>query len=229
MPDKFENPLAGAPYTVEAIDQKGDPKFKISPRVLTPQRAKLADDVSAVLGAILVICFIMGIIEQPSPGPEFIICAAAIFFSIYYILAWIIKETFHRRTKIVMTTESISVRRWFGWKHFDRNLEHRFALLVHDLARDEQLRHDYELRQASAKGRVIQKKAYYGESFHIVLLHAGHRKDLLSVYGYQESTAIIARLQYCDRCLNEAAKMGGGISQRPEDDWNQTPGGLDHA
>lgn len=91
--------------------------------------------------------------------------------------------------------------------------------------REEQQRHELRSRQASAKGKVIQKKAYYGQSFHIVLEYAGHRRDLLTVYGHKETVAILRRLQYCDQRLNEAINIGSG-GQTPGQDWKETPGGL---
>lgn len=229
MHTRFKNPLSGKPYTVKSIDRTGHPKFKITPYELTPLGAKFADFCCTVLGGALAIDCIISQIYHPNPDLGSIVTAVVTYVSTYYALAWFIKENFRRKTTIVMTTDAISVRRWYGWQRYDRNLEHRFALHVHDRAQDEQRCHDYELRQESAKGQVVQKIAYYGESFHIVLLHAGHRVDLLTVYGQKESTAIIARLQYCDRCLNEAVNMNGGINNRPEDEWNQTPGGLNDA
>lgn len=229
MHTRFKNPLSGKPYTVESKDRKGLPKFTITPHELTPLRAKLADSANAVLAAALTISCIASQIYHPNPGWGNAIHAAVMYVITYYILAWLVRGIFHRKTTIVMTTDEIRVRRWFGWQCFDRNLEHRFSLLVHDLAKAEQQRHEFEIRQASAKGRVIGKTVYYGESFHIVLIYAGHREDMLSVYGQKESAAIISRLQYCDRCLNEAVNMGGGINNHPEDEWNQTPGGLNDA
>ncbi|BBJ23058.1 hypothetical protein [Candidatus Nitrotoga sp. AM1P] len=226
MQTRFKNPLSGKPCTVESTDPKGLPTFTITPRQLTPLRAKLADSMSTVLKVVLTMSCIASQIYHPHLDWWNTIRAVLMYVIAYYILAWFVRRIFHRKTIIVMTTDEIRVRRWFGWQHFDRNLEHRFLLHVHDRTNAEQQRHEYEIRQASAKGRVIRKTVYYGESFHIVLLYAGHRKDMLNVYGHKESVAIIARLQYCDRCLNEAVNMGGGINKRPEDEWNHTPGGL---
>ena len=62
----------------------------------------------------------------------------------------------------------------------------------------------------------------------MILIYAGQRVDLLSVFGAKEAAAIVTRLQYCDRLLNEAIAMSGGISKRPEDDWAEAPGGMRH-
>ncbi|MFZ3287779.1 MAG: hypothetical protein WA191_13140 [Telluria sp.] len=229
MHTRFKNPLSGKPYTVKSRDRKDFPKFTIKPHELTPLRAKFVDSVNAVLEIALTIGCIASQIYHPNPDWESIVGAVLISVITYYVIGGLVRWILRRSTKIVMTTDEIRVRRWFGWQHFDRNLEHRFSLLVHDLAKVEQQRHEFETRQASAQGRVIGKTVYYGESFHIVLIYAGHREDMLSVYGQKESAAIISRLQYCDRCLNEAVSMGGGINNHPEDEWNQAPGGLNDA
>ena len=137
-----------------------------------------------------------------------------------------VRAALRTKTQILMTTTTIRVRRWLVWRDYNRLYEHRFALHVHDHAEEEGRDLDYEARQASVKGNVIRQTPYYSASFHVVLVYAGHRADLLTVYGQKEAAAIVARLQYCDRSLNEAIAMSGGISKRPEDDWNQTPGGL---
>lgn len=64
------------------------------------------------------------------------------------------------------------------------------------------------------------------ESLHLVLVYAGNRVDQATIYGRSEAAAIVARLQYCDRCLDKALAIGGGIPNRPEDEWNDAPGGL---
>lgn len=113
-----------------------------------------------------------------------------------------------------------------GWVHYSRLLEHRFALYPHDWTSWEQRDIDYETRRAAADGHVVNPTVYYGESLHLVLVYAGHRVDLTTVWGQSEAAAIVARLQYCDRCLDKALEMGGGAPKRPEDEWNDAPGGI---
>jgi uncharacterized membrane protein len=225
---KYRNPLSGNPHTVQTRDRDGMPRFNITPRELTPGGAKLVDAICAVVGAMLALGNVAVVVTSHT-GTTAILQSIIASFALYCAIAWSVRRALRRETSIRMTTEAISVRRWHGWQHYARDLEHRFALQAHDNAKHEQQQHEYEIKRASARGRFVRKTAYYGESFHVVLLHAGHRQDLLTVYGQKEATAIIARLQYCDRCLDEAMSMGGGIKQRPEDEWNDTPGGLGNA
>ena len=74
-------------------------------------------------------------------------------------------------------------------------------------------------------GHVVNPPVYYGDSLHVVLVYAGHRQDLLTVYGQSEANAIVARLQYCDRCLDKALSMGG-MAKDAADEWNDAPGGI---
>lgn len=226
MPYRLETPLAGLPRTVESRDKAGNPVFTIRPRELTPARAKTADDARGGIALAAVIGWVYGLYLGWQGPWEPLAVSAGLMFAIYLVLTHLIRACLHATTTIEMSTGAISVRRWYGWKHYDRNVEHRFALLAHDRAQAERQDLDYDIRSAAGNGRAIRKTAYYGESFHVVLAYAGHRVDLLSVYGQKPAAAIIARLQFCDRRLNEAVKMGGGINSSPQDEWNEGPGGL---
>jgi hypothetical protein len=224
----FNKPLSGRPLTLESKDHHGQPIFKIKPEALTPFRCKAADALIQLTGFVLVIACALDIFNLLEIFVEPVLKVMAMALIAYVLLAWLFKTILKQTTSINMTTEAISIRRWYGWVRYHRHLEHQFALLNHDKMRDEQQRHEYEIRQASAKGKVLRKKAYYADSFHIVLVYAGHRRELLTVYGQKEAVAIVTRLQYCDRRLNEAISMGAGSRQTPEEEWNSAAGGFHH-
>ena len=225
---RSQNPLSGRPVTFELLDVHGKPKFVIKPEELTPLRCKVADGFKFLIGVVLSMTCVLAILGLPAFFVEPVLRIIVPAVIAYFVLGWMFRAMLKRNTKIVMTIEAISIRRWYGWVRYNRNFEHQFALLNHDKMRDEQQRHEHEIRQASAKGAILKKKAYYAESFHIVLVYAGHRRDLLTVYGQKEAVAIVTRLQYCDRRLNEAINMGGGGGQTPEEEWDTTAGGLHH-
>lgn len=224
---RSQNPLSSRPVTYESLDEQGKPKFIIKPLELTPLRCKAADGIQLAIAVVLGITCVLDILNLREFFVEPILKIIAPAVIAYFVLGWIFRDQLKRNTKIVMTTEAISVRHWYGWVRYNRNLEHQFAVLNHDKTREEQQRHELQTRQASASGKVIQKKAYYGSSFHIVLVYAGHRRDLLTVYGQKEAIAIVTRLQYCDRRLNEAMNIGSG-GQTPHEEWNNAAGGLQH-
>jgi hypothetical protein len=230
MSPEFRDPLDGKPSTAEAIGADGLPLFRIRPLVLTPLRAKIADACAWVMMAALAVGCIGLFFTHRSHGFE---SAVVLFAALLgaWLAAWPLvtcglRLAFRRRTEIEMTTDGIAVRTWRGWQRYSRLLEHRFAHVLHDLAAQEYRENDFKGRKAAASGRVIHLTPYYGESFHVVLLYAGHRVDLLTVFGQKDMAAIIARLQYCDRRLNEALAMGGGIPRRPADEWHEAPGGI---
>lgn len=224
----FANPLSGRPATYTLQDRNGHPKFIIKPEELTPLRCKVADGFKFLIVVVLSITSALAILSLPAFFVEPILRIIVPAVIAYFVLGWMFRAVLKLNTKIVMTTEAISVRRWYGWVNYNRNLVSQFILLKHDKMGEEQQRHELQTRQAAAKGRVIQKKAYYAASFHIVLVYAGQRRDLLTVYGQKEAVAIVTRLQYCDDRLNEGIGMGTGGAQSPEEEWNTSAGGLHH-
>ncbi len=223
-----QNPLSGRPVTFELLDKQGKPKFIIKPEELTPLRCKAADGFKFLIGVVLSFTCILAILGLPALFVEPVLRIIVPAVIAYFVLGWMFRAMLKLNTKIVMTTEAISVRRWYGWVQYNRNLPHQFSLLNHDKMREEQQCHEHEVRKASSRGSVVRKKAYYAESFHIVLVYAGQRRDLLTVYGQKEAIAIVTRLQYCDGRLNEATSMSNGGGQTPQEDWDDAAGGLHH-
>ena len=226
MSNVFRNPLDGYPHTVETTGADGVPSFTIMPRPLTPDRAKAAHGMASLLSFGLFIAVAYYLWTVAGIGLPQIAVAAVLLMGVGHVLPRLCESGFRRPTEIRMTAEAISVRSARGWVHYSRLLEHRFALYPHDWTSWEQRNHDYVTRQAAADGHVVSPAVYYGESVHLVLVYAGHRVDLTTVYGPSEAAAIVARLQYCDRCLDKALEMGGGVPKRPEDEWNDSPGGM---
>lgn len=220
------HPLSSHPPTTEKTDAAEQPVFTITPSELTPFGAKAADRISWILSLGLAVVLIITLLHWRNPAlPEFV-CAALVFLAGRRVLGWTMREAFYMRTVIVMDINTIKVRRGLGWRRYDRNLEHQFALPFHDLSAYEQRCNEFATRKASTSGRVIQPPIYYGDSRHVVMIYAGHRVDLMSVYGPQRAANIVARLQYCDRRLDEAAKKGGsGFNPHANDDWHESPGG----
>ena len=221
-----QDPLAGKPATWDRADTNGNPRFIIKPSVLTPLRCKAVDGFKALIGVVLLVTCVLVILGLPELFVEPVAKNVGVSVMAYVGFSWLFKTLLMRNSSIEMSVDEIKVRRWYGWQRFNRNIEHQFALLNHDKMRDEQLKHDLAQRKSAAKGNIFLKKAYYADSFHVVLSYAGHRRDLLTVYGQKEAVAIVSRLQYCDHRLNEAANMSGGASQTPDEDWNHAPGGL---
>lgn len=226
MSNVFRNPLEGYPHTIETEAKDGLPTFRIMPRALTPGRAKVAHGMASLMSFGLFIAVAYYIWTVAGIGLPQIAVAAVLLTGVSHLLPHVCESVLRHPTEIKMTAEAISVRSARGWAQYSRMLEHRFALHPHDRTTWEQRNNDFATRQAAADGHVVSPAVYYGESLHLVLVYAGHRVDLMTVYGRSEAAAIVARLQYCDRCLDKALAIGGGIPKRPEDEWNDAPGGL---
>lgn len=228
MNSPMKSPLASRPRTQELIDKDGRlSAFRMRPRELTPLGAKLADAVSSILGLGLLVASVATLPDWRHPAlPELAVAIGGTVAGIW-ILRIIAREAFRVNTRIDLDLESIRVRRLRGWERFDRRLEHRFVLLPHDGTERERRRNDLATREASANGHVVQKPVYYGDSFHVVLVYAGHRVDLLSVYGRKQAASIVARLQYCDQLLEQEAKrVGARTNPHVGAEWHDSPGGI---
>ncbi|MDD2003617.1 hypothetical protein [Pseudomonas putida] len=225
MKPGMQNPMAGNPPTEQATDQAGRMMFRVTPRELTPETAECADVLGLLLKfALVAACFF---VLSSWNDPEFPRVTAAIGTVALGYLAIRWRQLCHTTTEIELRMDSIRVKRLFVWQSYDRSLDHRFSLLQHDDTENERRRHDLAVRKAAAEGRVVQKTVYYGDSYHVVLSYAGHRVDLLTVYGLPQAAAVVARLQYCARLLDQEAKRSnGGEAPHAGDEWAEAPGGL---
>jgi hypothetical protein len=227
MPNRYENPLAGEPRTVETQAADGTPVYSVFPNELTPGRARVAVGLSGLVSLGLLAAVPVGLIAAAvTDGLEIAeVVAAAVATNRLARLA--ITRSLHRTTEIVMRIDAIAVRRRFGWKTFSRDVPHQFVLVPHDRTTAEQRNNTNAEKQDSLDRRAFPHPVFYGDSFHVALVYAGQRIDLLDVYGPTRATAVVARLQLCDELLNRAAgkehRAGGG----PGEDWGRpAPGGL---
>lgn len=223
----MKSPLAGSPPTVQTTDQAGRLQFRVTPCELTPLGARLADITSGLMSLALAAGSALTLIDWHQP--ELPQMAAVVGVSLIggWVLRWTAQKAFRVSTVIEIGMDTIRVRRLMRWQSYDRRPDHFFALQTHDYAEYERRRNDLATRKAAANSRVVQKPVYYGDSFHVVFVQEGQRIDLLTVFGRQPASAIVARLQYCDRLLErEAKRVGSGCTISPEDEWLKSPGGL---
>lgn len=227
MNSPMKSPLEGRPATFALTGEDGRLAFQVMPHELTPLRAKLADGISSLCGLGLFAASMVTLPDWRHPDLSVLVAAIAGAAIGSWVLHFAARQAFRVTTRIEMDLDSIRVQRVLGWKSYDRRLAHRFALLPHDHAELERRRNELDTREAAARGQVVQKPVYYGDSFHVVLVYEGHRVDLLSVFGRQQAAAVVARLQYCDRQLEQEAKhVGAGDNPHVDGDWHQSPGGL---
>lgn len=227
MNSPMRSPLDGRPRTKELTDKSGRLAFLVTPHELTPLGAKLADAVSSILGLGLLVASVATLPDWRHPELPVLVAAFGGAVASGWVLHVIARKACRVTSEIELGLESIRVRRLRGWESFDRRIGHQFSLVPHDAAEAERRRNDLATREAAANGQVVQKPVYYGDSFHVVLVYAGHRVDLLTVYGGQQAAAIVARLQYCDQLLEQEVKhVGARNNPYVSAEWPDSPGGL---
>ena len=221
-----ENPMKGFPKTRPIIGQSGVIGYCIRPRVLTPARARIAD----ALGTAMTLTMFgasgsaLYLTQQSDPY----IWAAGLVGPLLLRtpLRRVWRQILKRRYKVLISANTVAVRRLWGWRRYDRTLPHRFQILPHDKARDEAESRDRRLQQAQRRGQTLTLPRYYAEGFHVVFQYVGHRRDLMTVLGKKEALAILDRLKACDERMNNAARPGDGPALSPETQWSPQPGGI---
>jgi hypothetical protein len=228
MADKVIDPLSAWPETAAFNTADGLPAFRIRPDVLTPGRARMADrciDLATFAMFVVCACLVIAALDRPD-WPMQLVFWFALFAWISRAIRVPIVRLFHKRHEIVMTPSTVEIEHRGRPLKFARDVEHRFILQAHDQAVQEQRQHDAERQQASIDRKVHAPRIYFADSRHVVLELAGHRYDILTVFGPLDAAAILARLQYLDRLLDAAIHRGRGVPNRPEDDWPDDAGGL---
>jgi len=226
MTKKIVSPFDGEPLTEQFTDKSGNAAFRVTPQVLTPLRVKLAEFLASMCVLGLMGGGVYALTGRPDASAWLwlaVLLGPALAFP---LLNGFWQLFFYTGTEMVLTIDEFKFRRWTGWQRYDRKLEHRFALVLHDKTQKEKDGNELAVRQGHARGQVIAPKRYYGDSFHLSFEYLGQRNDVLTVYGHKEALEILARLKACDERLNQLGSMGDGIALDPEDQWTNQPGGI---
>jgi hypothetical protein len=219
------HPLDGNPPTREETDGNGNPEFHVNARVLTPLRAKAADQLGALTafgGAVA--AFLTATNHDYSPVVAAL--GAMAVWSLQSLLAKPWREALRRKVELVVTKDEFRFRRLFRWISFDRALEHNFALVVHDRAREERDRNELEMLKAQQQRKVAQPKRYYQESYHLTYQLLRQRNDITAIYGLPEARAMLARLRAIEDTINARARRSDGSPSKPGDQWFDGPGPI---
>ncbi|MEW8524849.1 MAG: hypothetical protein AB2552_17515 [Candidatus Thiodiazotropha endolucinida] len=226
MKQEILSPFAGEPKTGEYIDESGNTAFRVTPRVLTPERVKLAEFLAGLCSLALMVGGFYGLTKIPSASPWLWFALLLLPALTFPVLNSFWRHLFYTETVMVLTTDKFKVRRWNGWKCFNRTLKHKFALIPHDKTQKEKDANELAVRQGQARGQVVAPKRYYGDSFHLSFQYIDQRNDILTIYGRKEAAAIVTRLTACDERLNQLIGMGDGVSLSPDDQWTPEPGDI---
>jgi hypothetical protein len=212
------HPFDGYPETREETDENEGLRFRVTPKVLTPLRAKIADKLGAATAAVGTVAGVMFIADHNYPLIALLAAAGIWFGKPLYEKAW--REGIRRKVEIIITEAEFRFRTWTGrWIVFDRELPHSFAVPLHDLARQEREQHELQILKAQQLKKIVQPRRYYQESFHLVYELLGQRNDITEIYGRPEAQAVQKRLRAIDEVLKPRAARGHGTPLKPEDQW----------
>jgi hypothetical protein len=223
--ERMVSPFEGEPATVTRTAPDGAPEIAVTITELTPEGAKLLDDLNAFCPMLLSGLYLWGILKADLTD---LYLMAAGFVGVLIVSAFLLAYLHGLITVTTVTVfkpAAFRVCRGKVWQVYDRTLTHRFLMMKHDSARQERESHDLRIRRAQKQGRVISPKRYYDESFHIVFEYLGQRMDIATVYDQRRAMAVAARLKACDK-LMDTKQLGDGEVMSPDEQWGELPGKL---
>ena len=222
----YKSPFEGLPQTEEFITANGAQAYKITVKALTPRRAYLADFLAKALSVYLVIVGI-GLTVQDGEVSGLLFYGGIGVLMYGAFRKWF-KEWLEKTTIMEIAPESFMVQDGLRGdvRVFDRMHTHRFALVQHDLALDEQRDHEYAQRQDQLGRRAVRRRPYYQDSCIVSFEYLGQRNDLLEIYGRKDALAILARLKACDEIVEAQARKGKGLALTPAQEWGEQPGDI---
>tara|TARA_R110002110_G_scaffold257206_2_gene473146 strand:+ start:3519 stop:4226 length:708 start_codon:yes stop_codon:yes gene_type:complete len=220
------SPFKGGPSTKFKRDKKGEPQLSVSASALTPFGTRIVNWASGCAGiAALSGGFYTMAMESNFTGDA--LGTVLAFAASSVPVTWLtLKQVLKSSATVVFTATHIEIRKFMGGRRFERAYPHAFVLLPHDKTATEKERHAFLDRKRPPQWWSLQRKKYYGKSYHVVLTHLGERYDVLTVYGQKKAVKIQARLQACDVVMNGVDFSDGGIALSPETDWATDAGGL---
>ena len=224
MDGQSDTPSTENRKTREETDENGNLAFRVIARVLTPARAKIADNLGETTTAALILLTGLYILDHDIPPDALLFAASIWFLHPLFEKAW--REALKRNVEMVVTADEFRFRRWIRWVVIDRDLQHRFALVVHDLARRERDKHELEVLKAQQRSKIVQPRRYYQDSYHLCYELLGQRNDITEIYGRPEAQAVLMRLRAIDDVINARARRGDGTAIRPGDQWVEQPGAI---
>jgi hypothetical protein len=223
---QYKSPFEGDPHTEQVIGPDGAMSFKITTMTLSPMRARIVDIIAGAVVGYMILIGIAVTIQQNDPWGLVFFCGGAVVLR-RLIRRWIAEE-FEARTVLTFTADSFTVRRGRSGRQdsFDRQHSHRFSLIQHDRAPEEQRQHEHEQREDQMKRRVVWRKPYYQDSYIVSFDYLGQRNDLMEVYGRKDALAILARLKACDEVMEAQSRKGKGTPLSPAQEWPVQPGDI---
>jgi hypothetical protein len=222
--DRIRHPFDGNPETREETDESGNISFRVTARVLTPVRAKIADKLGAVTAAVGTVASVIYLVDHDYP-PIVLGTAAGIWIG-RPLIERLCREGLKRKLHMVVTENEFRFRQWMRWIVLDRTLPHKLSLKVHDLARHERDQHELQIAKAQQNKKIVQPRRIYQESYHFFYELLGQRNDIAEIFGQADAQAVLTRMRAIDEVMNARARRSDGTPLKPRDQWFDGPGPI---
>ncbi|MEW8110531.1 MAG: hypothetical protein AB2802_15735 [Candidatus Thiodiazotropha endolucinida] len=223
--ERMISPFEGEPVTVTRTAPDGAPEIAVTIDALTPEGAKLIDDLNAFCPMALTGLYLWAVLPTSFNNPYLLAAGFITVVIVAVMLLTYLRGLLTVTTVVVFNPAVFRVYRGGAWDVYDRSLTHRFLMMKHDSAREERQSHELRIRRAQAQGRIISPRRYYDDSFHIVFEYLGQRIDIATVYDQKRAMAVAARLKACDK-LMDTKGLGDGEVMSPDEQWGEVPGKL---
>ncbi|MEW8051145.1 MAG: hypothetical protein AB2809_12275 [Candidatus Thiodiazotropha sp.] len=223
--ERMISPFEGEPVTVTRTAPDGAPEIAVTIDALTPEGAKLIDDLNAFCPMALSGLYLWAVLPTNFNNPYLLAAGFITVVIVAVMLLTYLRGLLTVTTMVVFKPAAFRVYRGGAWDVYDRSLTHRFLMMKHDSAREERQSHELRVRRAQAQGRIISPRRYYDDSFHIVFEYLGQRIDIATVYDQKRAMAVAARLKACDK-LMDTKGLGDGEVMSPDEQWGEVPGKL---
>ena len=222
--EKIRHPFDGNPETREETDENGKISFQVTGRVLTPGRAKIADNLGTATACAVAALCVLYAINHNSNVIMLLLAGSTWLLRPVFEKLW--REALRRKLYLVVTENEFRFHQWMRWIVIDRTLPHKLSLKVHDLARQERDQHELQILKAQQSKKIVQPRRYYQDSYHFFYELLGMRNDIAEIFGQADAQAVLTRLRAIDEVLNARARRSDGTALKPGDQWVEQPGAI---
>ena len=228
----------GTPATMQVTDDRGLHAFQVSDTIATPAREALAVCLGCVTSVTATLTAIAAVVHfgQAVAVSGWMLAG---LWGAAIVAPWIAVDGFtnlwRKRLRlkftVLLTDEEVRVQQKCGrWIAFTRKLDHRFSMVEHPRALREREENEFLIRRGQREGRVVRARKLYEHSLVISYDVLGQRHPILNVFGREDATAILFRLNAIDRVLEEQARIGRALGERFDLEERELVGRLpDHA
>ncbi|MEW8091577.1 MAG: hypothetical protein AB2784_18300 [Candidatus Thiodiazotropha endolucinida] len=156
--ERMISPFEGEPVTVTRTAPDGAPEIAVTIDALTPEGAKLIDDLNAFCPMALSGLYLWAVLPTNFNNPYLLAAGFITVVIVAVMLLTYLRGLLTVTTIVVFNPAVFRVYRGGAWDVYDRSLTHRFLMMKHDSAREERQSHELRIRRAQAQGRIISPR-----------------------------------------------------------------------